>query len=104
MASMGDAMIAPRQPKEGSMASAHLPFAYFEGRIVPFADARVSVATHALQYGTGAFAGIRGYLSADGEAINVFRLREHCARFHQSAALMKIALPVDRDGLYDLVV
>src|SRR5215216_724503 len=41
----------------------HLPYAYFEGKIVPLAEANVSVATHALQYGTGAFGGIRGYLS-----------------------------------------
>jgi branched-chain amino acid aminotransferase len=86
------------------MATAHLPYAYFDGQIVPFADAKVSVATQAFQYGTGAFAGIRGYLSADGETINIFRLRDHCARFMQSAGLLKVALPFDRDGLYDLVV
>src|SRR5687767_2603146 len=40
----------------------HLPYAYFEGEIVPLADAKVSVAAHALQYGTSAFGGIRGYL------------------------------------------
>ena len=36
-------------------------FAYFEGKIVPYAEAKVGVATHALNYGTGAFAGIRAY-------------------------------------------
>ena len=36
-------------------------YAYFEGDIVPFEDARVSVMTHALSYGTGVFEGIRGY-------------------------------------------
>jgi branched-chain amino acid aminotransferase len=86
------------------MVTTHLPYAYFDGQIVPFADAKVSVATSAFQYGTGAFAGIRGYLSADGENINVFRLRDHCARFMQSAGLLKVALPFDRDGLYDIIV
>lgn len=86
------------------MATAHLPYAYFEGQIVPFADAKVSVATSTFQYGTGAFAGIRGYISADGENINIFRLRDHCARFMQSAGLIKVALPFDRDGLYDIAV
>ncbi|MFN8635151.1 MAG: hypothetical protein U0893_14960 [Chloroflexota bacterium] len=38
----------------------HLPYAYFEGAVVPLAEAKVSVATHALQYGTSAFGGIRG--------------------------------------------
>jgi len=36
-------------------------FAYFQGRIVPFADANVSVGTHALNYGTACFECIRGY-------------------------------------------
>ena len=86
------------------MATNHLPYAYLDGGIIPFADAKVSVATQAFQYGTGVFAGIRGYLSADHEVINIFRLRDHCTRFVQSAGLLKIALPFDRDGLYDTVV
>ncbi|MBA2247683.1 MAG: branched chain amino acid aminotransferase, partial [Chloroflexia bacterium] len=51
-----------------------LEFAYFKGQIVPFSEANISIGTHALHYGTGAFAGIRGYLDDDGETINVFRL------------------------------
>lgn len=82
----------------------HLPFAYFEGRIVPLAEAKVSVATHALQYGTGAFGGIRGYLAADGRAVNLFRLQDHYRRFAHSASLLKIELPFDVEGLCDLSV
>ena len=44
-----------------------MEYAFFQGRIVPFADARISIGTHTVQYGTGAFAGIRGYLDDDGE-------------------------------------
>ena len=36
-----------------------LPYAWFQGRCVPFEEAKVSVATHALHYGTGAFGGMR---------------------------------------------
>ena len=82
----------------------HLPFAFFEDAIVPLAEAKVSVATHALQYGTGAFGGIRGYLSADGRAVNLFRLEDHYRRFVHSASLLKIELPLDVDGLCDLSV
>jgi len=81
---------------------AHLPYAFFEGRIVPLADAKVSVATHALQYGTSAFGGIRGYRSADGRAVHLFRLKDHYRRFMHSAKLLRIALPFDLDGLCDL--
>lgn len=81
-----------------------LEYAYFEGQIVPFADAKISIATHALQYGTGAFAGIRGYLDEDGESINIFRLPDHAARFLNSAKLLRAELPFDRDGFARIVV
>jgi branched-chain amino acid aminotransferase len=80
----------------------HLPYAYFEGEIVPLADAKVSVATHALQYGTSAFGGIRGYLAADGKAVHLFRLQDHYRRFLQSAAMLRIDVPLDLDGLCEL--
>jgi branched-chain amino acid aminotransferase len=91
-------------PSAAAGAVRHLPFAYFEGAVVPLAEARVSVATHALQYGSGAFGGIRGYRSADGRAVNLFRLRDHYRRLLQSAALLRIELPLDLDGLIQLSV
>ena len=36
-----------------------LPYAWFQGQCVPFEEARISIATHALHYGTGAFGGMR---------------------------------------------
>src|SRR5918995_794831 len=81
-----------------------LEYAYFEGEFVPFADAKISVGTHAVQYGTGAFAGIRGYLDADGETINIFRLPDHAARLLNSAKLLRAELPFDRESLAETVV
>jgi len=85
------------------MKSPMLEYAFFEGKIVPFSEANVSVGTHALQYGTGAFAGIRGYLDADGETINIFRLKDHAARMLNSAKLLRAELPYDRDSLADVI-
>ena len=81
-----------------------LEYAYFEGEIVPFADAKISIGTHAVQYGTGAFAGIRGYLDQDGETINVFRLPEHSARLLNSAKLLRATLPFTRETLAETIV
>jgi branched-chain amino acid aminotransferase len=86
------------------MKSPMLEYAFFEGQIVPFSEAKVSVGTHALQYGTGAFAGIRGYLDADGETINIFRLRDHAARLLNSAKLLRAELPYNVDSFSELVV
>ena len=86
------------------MSSPMLEYAFFEGRIVPFAEAKISVGTHCVQYGTGAFAGIRGYLDADGETINIFRLPDHAQRLLNSGRLLRAELPYDRDGLVAIIV
>lgn len=81
-----------------------MPYAFFEGAIVPFGEAKVSIGTHALQYGTGAFAGVRGYLDDDGKTINIFRLPEHAARLLRSARLLRMNLPYDVDGVSQVLI
>ena len=81
-----------------------MPYAFFEGKIVPFGDAKISIGTHALQYGTGAFAGVRGYLDQDGNTINLFRIREHAARLLRSARLLRMNLPYDVDAVSQILI
>ena len=78
--------------------------AYLDGAFVPFADAKVSIATHALQYGTGVFEGIRAYWNAAEEQLYVFRLREHFERMTDSCKIVRIELPGDPDELSAIVV
>ncbi len=59
---------------------------WFDGRIVPEAEAQVSVLTHALHYGTSVFEGIRAYETERGAA--VFRLREHSQRLLDSGKIL----------------
>ncbi|MGE3887429.1 MAG: branched-chain amino acid transaminase [Vicinamibacterales bacterium] len=84
------------------MSSPCLPRAYFDGRFVPGAEARLPIGCHAVQYGQGVFAGIRGYLDQDGSTINVFRLPDHFRRFVQSASLIKVTLPGPVDALVEI--
>ena len=66
-----------------------LPYAWFGGRCVPFAEATLSVATHALHYGTGAFGGMRALPKpADPGEILLFRPDRHARRLSQSARLL----------------
>ena len=66
-----------------------LPYAWFGGKCVPFAEATLSVATHALHYGTGAFGGMRGLPNpADPSEILLFRADRHARRLSQSARLL----------------
>ena len=66
-----------------------LPYAWFGGKCVPFAEATLSVATHALHYGTGAFGGMRALPNpADANEILLFRADRHARRLSQSARLL----------------
>src|SRR5438045_6364101 len=78
--------------------------AYLDGAFVPMAEAKVSLATHALQYGTGVFEGIRAYWNPAQEQLYVFRLREHFERMAHSVRIMRIALPADPAALSEITV
>ena len=66
-----------------------LPYAWFGGHCVPFAEATLSVATHALHYGTGAFGGMRALPNpSDPGEILLFRADRHARRLSQSARLL----------------
>jgi branched-chain amino acid aminotransferase len=77
-------------------------FIYFDGHFVPAADAKVSVLTHAFNYGTGCFEGIRGYATADGSDVLIFRLREHMERLAQSSQIIGCELKLSIDRLCDI--
>ena len=70
-----------------------LPYAWFQGRCVPFEDAKVSVATHALHYGTGAFGGMRAIPDPRKPGgMLLFRADRHARRLSQSARLLMAEL------------
>jgi len=74
-----------------------LPVAYFENQFVPFQDANISIATHALHYGTGAFGGMRGIPNPDNSnQILLFRLDRHAKRLSNSAKFLNYDLPADK--------
>lgn len=79
-------------------------FAYFKGKIVPYAEAKVGVATHALNYGTGAFAGVRGYWNEQEEELFIFRPLDHYTRFLNSAKLLRMDLGVTAEELTQITV
>src|SRR5689334_22704205 len=78
-------------------------FAFFDGKIVPIEQATVSVMSHALNYGTGVFGGLRGYWNTEEEQLFVFRPLDHFERFIQSASLMRIQIPYTPAELTDIL-
>jgi branched-chain amino acid aminotransferase len=70
----------------GSTTGIDAGYIWFDGELVPAAEAKVSVLTHALHYGTSVFEGVRAYKTARGPA--VFRLHEHSQRLLDSAKIL----------------
>jgi branched-chain amino acid aminotransferase len=74
-----------------------LPIAYFENKFIPFAEAKISIATHALHYGTGALGGLRGITNPqDPRQILLFRLDRHCQRLSTSAKFLHYDLSAEK--------
>ena len=79
------------------------PTAYFEKRFVPLSEAKVGVMTHAFNYGTAVFEGVRGnWNEAHGE-LYLFKLREHVQRIRQSAKIMRLSTPLDEDVMVEVL-
>jgi len=78
--------------------------AFFEKKFVPLSEAKVGIMTHALNYGTGCFEGIRGNWNSKEGQIYLFRLREHYERLHKSCRILKINLAFDIDKLCQITV
>ncbi|MEE2876055.1 MAG: branched-chain amino acid transaminase [Chloroflexota bacterium] len=78
--------------------------AYFEGKLVPIEEANLNVMTHAFNYGSAVFEGIRGNWNSAHEELYLFKVREHIERLVQSARILRMNGTYDVDEISDLVV
>ncbi len=79
-------------------------YAFFQGQIVPIEQAKVSIMTHAFNYGTGAFAGIRGYWNQEKEQLYVFRILDHYRRFLNSGKFLLAQVDYTPEQLAEITV
>ncbi len=76
---------------------------WFDGKMLPYKDAQVSVLTHALHYGTAVFEGIRAYKCPDGSSA-VFRLDDHVKRLINSAKIIGFKIPHSHETIAKAIV
>ena len=74
-------------------------YAYLNKEVIPLAEAKISILTHAFNYGTACFEGIRGYWNAEDKQLYLFRLREHFERMAGSVRILGIESPGTVDEL-----
>ena len=78
--------------------------AFFEGKIVPLSEAKISIATHAFLYGTAVFGGLRAYWNSDKKQLYLFRPYDHFRRLLHSARLLTMQTKYDEESLIQLTL
>lgn len=77
---------------------------YLDGAFVPHEDARLSIASHVVNYGTGCFEGIRAYWNDNHRQLYVALLQEHVDRLLRSARILKLDFDMEPAVLADTLV
>lgn len=78
--------------------------AFFEGKIVPLADAKISIATHGFLYGTSVFGGMRGYWNEEKKKLFLFRPFDHFHRLLNSGRMLAMKIDHDEESLIQLTL
>ncbi|HZO90635.1 MAG TPA: branched-chain-amino-acid transaminase [Chthonomonadaceae bacterium] len=71
---------------------------HLNGKLVPKAEAHISIYDHGFLYGDGAFEGIRVY------SRNIFQLEPHLARLYRSVHALGFELCMDKAALQNAIV
>ncbi|MGI0102904.1 MAG: branched-chain amino acid transaminase [Nitrosotalea sp.] len=77
-------------------------FVWFDGKFVKDDEAKVSVMTHAVHYGTSVFEGLRGYWNSKN--LYIFRLQDHIKRFRNSGKVYSISLRFTDKQIADAII
>lgn len=85
-------------------AAPETAWAFFNGEFVPLREAKVSVLTHAFNYGTGVFEGIRAYWNDEHGQLYGLHLLEHYRRLHRSCRVMRLNLPYAPERLVEITL
>jgi branched-chain amino acid aminotransferase len=91
-------------PATGTRPSSEDVVAYFEGKFVPLAEAKIPIMTHGFLYGTANFEGIRAYWNEEQEQLYAVKMLEHYKRLWQSAKVLLMKPPLPPEGLVELTV
>jgi branched-chain amino acid aminotransferase len=77
---------------------------FFKDKFVKAEEAKISIMTNALQYGTGVFGGIRGYYNKSKKSIFVFRLQDHYQRFLNSLKILGVSIKYNQKELEKITI
>ena len=75
---------------------------WMNGKLIPWKDARIHIASHVIHYGTSLFEGFRTYATPQGSVI--FRLQSHTQRLYNSCKMYRMDIPYTQTQFNQAVV
>jgi branched-chain amino acid aminotransferase len=75
---------------------------WMNGKLVPWKDANIHIASHVIHYGSSLFEGFRAYDTPKGSVI--FRLDAHIKRLYNSCKMYRIEIPFTQDQFEKAVI
>ncbi|MBI4279339.1 MAG: aminotransferase class IV, partial [Armatimonadetes bacterium] len=74
-------------------------YIWFNGKVIPWGDAKIHILSHVTHYGSSVFEGIRAYATPRGPA--AFCLKPHIDRFWDSCKIIRMPLPYTKEQITD---
>jgi branched-chain amino acid aminotransferase len=84
------------------MALQKSEFIWFNGKSVPWDEAKIHVLSHVIHYGTSAFEGLRAYQTPAGTA--VLGLKEHVRRLFNTCKIINMPVPYTQEEISQAIV
>jgi len=78
-------------------------YAWMNGKIVNWKEAKVHISIPFVNMGIGVFEGIRAYWVAEEGQLYVFRLNDHIERLTQSAKILRMEMPFSKEEIAESV-
>lgn len=75
---------------------------WINGKLVPWKDANIHIASHVIHYGSSIFEGFRAYNTPKGTAI--FRNRAHLKRLYNSCKIYRMEIPFTQEEFEQAVI
>lgn len=75
---------------------------WMNGRLVPWKEATIHVASHVVHYGSSLFEGFRAYDTPKGTVL--FRLKDHTQRLYNSCKIYRMDIPYSQDEFHRAVL
>lgn len=81
-----------------------MTYVYFNGQFIPLSEAKISIRTNALHYGTGIFEGIRAYWNDEKKQLYVFKMPEHYERMLKNCRVLNLQIGKDAKELCEITL